>query len=61
MTEDLMTAKEVVALFNGLLPYKTLMKMVHSRKIKACKVGGKYVFSKTLVIQWATKNIGTTS
>lgn len=58
MAEDLIFAKDVVELFGGKLPYKTLMKYVHEHKIKAKKIGCRYVFSKQLVLEWAARNIG---
>lgn len=58
MTNDLIYAEDVLAMFDGKLTYRVLLNMIREKKLPAMKAGRRYIFSRQVVERWRAKQLG---
>lgn len=58
MTNDVIYAEEVIAMFDGKLTYRVLLNMIREKKLPAMKAGRRYIFSRQVVEKWRNKQLG---
>lgn len=58
MTQDVIYAEDVLAMFDGKLTYRVLLNMIREKKLPAMKAGRRYIFSRQVVERWRNKQLG---
>ncbi len=58
MTNDVIYAEDVLAMFDGKLTYRVLLNMIREKKLPAMKAGRRYIFSRQVVERWRAKQLG---
>lgn len=58
MTNDVIYAEDVIAMFDGKLTYRVLLNMIREKKLPAMKAGRRYIFSRQVVERWRNKQLG---
>lgn len=58
MTNDVIYAEEVLAMFGGKLTYRVLLNLIREKKLPAMKAGRRYIFSRQVVERWRNKQLG---
>lgn len=58
MTNDVIYAEDVLAMFDGKLTYRVLLNMIREKKLPAMKAGRRYIFSRQVVERWRNKQLG---
>lgn len=56
---DLLTIGDVLKLLGGRVTYKGILSQIHSRKLKAQKIGKSYLIAKTEFNRWKLNCFGS--
>lgn len=58
MGEDLIYVEDVIKLCGGKITKSAVYGLIRERKLKAIKMGKRWVFSKQGVTEWLSRNLG---
>ena len=58
VNEDVILVSDVLKLFGDKVSYKTVLALVHEKRLPATKVGNSYIFSRKAVTRWLEHNLG---
>lgn len=55
---DMIYIDDIIAMFDGKVSYRSILALIRERRLKAMKIGKRYVLSKQYVENFFSKELG---
>lgn len=57
-SSDIIYIDDIIAMFDGKVSYRSILALIRTRKLKAMKIGKRYILSKQYVENFFSKEMG---